>query len=100
MDWPCSAPFGLLRVAHFPLEKLPLSLQVFLTEFILFGPSLLLAIFFSGSVFLRLWVLGHGEFPPFCLQPRVYESFCLSLSFLGLALSILSLLFGHGYPGC
>ena len=83
MAWPCSAPFGLLRVAHFPLEELPLSLHVFLTEFILFGPSLLLAIFFSGSVFLRLWVLGHGEFPPFCLQPRVFESFCHFPQFSG-----------------
>ena len=37
--------------------------------------SLLYLVFGSCCVhFLWLWVMGHEEFPLFCLQPRVYES--------------------------
>ena len=64
MAWPCSAPLGLLRVAHFTLVVLPLSLHVFLSEFILFGPSLLLARFFSRSVFSAAMGLGAWRISP------------------------------------
>ena len=78
------------------LDVFPVSLPMFLSEFIFclyVGSTCTFC--FGGKFFclpavslLQLLVVGLGEFPPFCLQPRVYESIFLFPQFSVVVVSL------------